>query len=116
MRRLRVYIAGPMTSSGSKIANYATGLSAEIALMENRFAPFTPHHSFITNTFNEFSWEEWLQFDETWIEVCDAILRIPGESKGAAREELYAALKGIPVFHSIDELIAYRKGLGTCVK
>lgn len=36
---------------------------------------------------------------------CDAILRVPGESKGADQDVKLAMELGIPVYHSLDELL-----------
>jgi hypothetical protein len=35
---------------------------------------------------------------------CDAVLRIPGESKGADQDVRIARERGIPVFHSVEEI------------
>ena len=38
------------------------------------------------------------------LEKCDAVLRIPGESKGADQDIALALQKGIPVYYSIDDI------------
>lgn len=38
------------------------------------------------------------------IERCDAILRLPGESKGADNDVRLAHERGIPVYYTIDEI------------
>jgi len=35
---------------------------------------------------------------------CDAVLRIPGESKGADQDVRVAREHGLPVFHSVEEI------------
>jgi hypothetical protein len=35
---------------------------------------------------------------------CDAVLRIPGESKGADQDVRIALERGLPVFHSVEEI------------
>jgi hypothetical protein len=35
---------------------------------------------------------------------CDAVLRIPGESKGADQDVRIARERGLPVFHSVEEI------------
>jgi len=47
--------------------------------------------------------------DLEWLAKCDAVLRLPGESKGADIEKDYALSLGIPVFFSIDDLLEYFK-------
>ncbi|NJM05061.1 DUF4406 domain-containing protein [Candidatus Gracilibacteria bacterium] len=41
------------------------------------------------------------------IEHCDAILRLPGTSKGADNDVHLAHERGIPVYYSIDEIPRY---------
>ena len=41
------------------------------------------------------------------IERCDAILRLPGESKGADNDVRLAHERGIPVYYDIDEIPVY---------
>jgi hypothetical protein len=41
------------------------------------------------------------------IEHCDAILRLPGESKGADNDVRLAKERGIPVYYHIDEIPRY---------
>jgi hypothetical protein len=40
----------------------------------------------------------WYKYDLIMLDKCDAILRLPGESKGADREMLHANNWGIPEF------------------
>jgi hypothetical protein len=42
------------------------------------------------------------------IEHCDAILRLPGESKGADNDVRLAHERGIPVYYDIGEIPVYR--------
>jgi len=35
---------------------------------------------------------------------CDAVLRLPGESTGADQDVAIARERGIPVYHSVDEI------------
>ncbi len=41
------------------------------------------------------------------IERCDAILRLPGESKGADNDVRLAGERGIPVYYDISEIPVY---------
>jgi hypothetical protein len=50
-------------------------------------------------------YEEWLELDLNWLRASDVMLRMPGPSKGADIEEAAAKLWGIPVVHSISELL-----------
>jgi hypothetical protein len=44
------------------------------------------------------------------IERCDAILRLPGESKGADNDVRLAHARGIPVYYNIDDVPEYAGG------
>ncbi len=44
------------------------------------------------------------------IERCDAILRLPGESKGADNDVRLAHERGIPVYYNIADIPAYAGG------
>jgi hypothetical protein len=41
---------------------------------------------------------------ERLLQHCDAVLRLPGESRGADQDVVIARERGIPVFHSIDDV------------
>jgi hypothetical protein len=43
---------------------------------------------------------------ERLLDLCGAVLRLPGDSKGADADEAYAKARGIPVYRSIDEVPA----------
>lgn len=61
---------------------------------------------------NELTHADWLKIDFEYIYRCDALLRLPGESVGADAEVAEAMRIGIPVFGSIDDLIAWSKDQG----
>jgi hypothetical protein len=48
---------------------------------------------------------EWMRIDLDWVAVADAVLRLPGPSKGADMECARAKELGIPVFYSVDDLL-----------
>jgi hypothetical protein len=47
---------------------------------------------------------------ERLIQHCDAILRLPGESRGADQDVALARERGIPVYFSLDEVPAGQPG------
>lgn len=104
---LRVYISGPITK-GDRIHNFAQAASAQRQLMNYGFATLNPMLSMMHPAADQIDYEKWLAGDLAWIEVADAVLRLPGESVGADRECGFAADNGVPVFHSIGELIDHR--------
>jgi hypothetical protein len=51
--------------------------------------------------------EEWLDYDETFLELSEGVFRVPGPSAGGDREQARALELGIPVFDYIEELAKY---------
>lgn len=41
---------------------------------------------------------------ERLLQHCDAVLRLPGESRGADQDVAIAQARGIPVYHSLEEI------------
>lgn len=56
---------------------------------------------------NELTHADWLKIDFEFIRRCDALLRLPGESVGAEMEIVEANRLGIPVFHSLEDVIRW---------
>ncbi len=50
---------------------------------------------------------DWLEVDLPWVDVADAVLRLPGESRGATREVKRAEWRGIPVFYSVAAVLEW---------
>jgi hypothetical protein len=103
MKKL-VYVAGPI-SKGPYWINVRNGIDMGQKIRQAGMVPFIPHLDFLwVLIYPETTWEDNLVYDEEIILRCQAILRLPGESKGADREEAFALAHGIPVFHEFWEL------------
>ena len=48
-----------------------------------------------------------MELDIEWLSVCDALLRLPGNSSGAEAEVEFARSNSIPVFYNINQLKEY---------
>jgi len=96
-------VAGPYTKP-DPIKNVHKAIDVANLLMDMGHVPFVPHMSHFFHILHERPWEYWLQQDLEWLPVCDALLRIPGESRGADLEVAEALRRGIPVYRSLDEL------------
>lgn len=100
------YVAGPITQ-GDQFMNVHKAVAVCEGLRKLGYFPFCPHLSAYWHIqVGGVPYEEWMQYDFAWIEKCDALLRIPGDSPGADREVLFAQSRGIPVFSSLEELLA----------
>lgn len=103
---MRVYVAGPINSSGIWSTNMKRALDAAHNLMANGHTPFIPHLYILWQLrFDALDEEDILAQDKEWLLQCHAMVRLPGVSKGADMEERWAAEAGIPVFKQDDENI-----------
>ena len=101
----RVFIAGPY-SKGDVAQNVKRAMDVANDLIEAGFAPFCPHLTHFLHMNHHQPYDKWLDIDRMYLEVCDAVLRIPGESNGADLEVKKAKELGIPVFYSLNDLKA----------
>jgi hypothetical protein len=118
----RVYIAGPI-SKGDLCHNIRQADEAFAVLVKAGFAPLCPHWSaFAGSVFRSgdsvcgsasamselpLTHADWLGVDLPWVAASDAVLRLPGESTGADVEVAHAEHCGVPVFGSVNDLVAY---------
>lgn len=103
---VRVYVAGPY-SVPDKVANTRVAIIAGNTLLDMGFVPFIPHLSHFWDFLCPQKYSVWLEYDLHWLRQCDAVLRLPGESKGADAEVAEAVRLNIPVFESISDLVAW---------
>ena len=104
---LRVFIAGPYTKHDVAV-NVAAAMRAWHELRDHGFSPFCPHLSHYLHLPQPREYGDWLSHDRQWLEVCDALFRLPGKSYGADGEVTMAVRLGIPVFDDIAGLVAAR--------
>lgn len=53
-------------------------------------------------------WDQWLAYDVALLAgSAEAVLRLPGVSRGADYEVAVAEAAGIPVFHDLERLVGY---------
>jgi hypothetical protein len=100
----RIYIASPYRI-GDPVANVHRQIWAANKLMNAGFAVYVPLLSHFQHMMCPRPERDWLLHDLEWLRCCDAVLRLPGESKGADRECRQARKWGIPVWGDMDMLI-----------
>jgi len=108
--RALVYIAGPYTGDGSKEdteRNVAAAIAAGDILLNAGMAPFVPHLSHYWEARFPHPYDVWMDYCLSWVDACDALVRLPGESKGAAREVERAVQNVMPVFPSAKECVTW---------
>lgn len=100
---LRIYVAGPLTL-GDVGDNIHQALMVGNLIRSMGAYPFVPHLFFFWNMMFRKPENEWINLDLVWLETCDAVFRLEGESNGAEIEVNHAKSLGIPVFYSIGDL------------
>lgn len=100
----KVYIAGPY-SKGDVAVNVKVAMEAANELIEAGYYPFCPHLSHFLHINHPKPYETWIELDLAYLEVCDVLIRLEGESSGADGEVVHAYKYGIPVFYSIREFL-----------
>lgn len=104
----RVYVAGPYT--GDEEANTKRAIRAGNKIAEMGYTPFIPHLSHYWDTHlkedveghDGHGYAFWMAQCIEWLKACDYLVRLPGDSEGATREEEAAEKFGIPVFDYYD--------------
>jgi hypothetical protein len=98
-----VYISAPYTL-GDQLVNVRNACLAGDGILKKGHYPLVPHLTALYHAISPKSYDEWLDLDRHIIPHCDALLRLPGKSKGADIEEALAKKLGIPIYHDIEEI------------
>lgn len=113
-RRLRVYVAGPI-SKGDVFDNIVRAIKFGRQMVHDGLAPYIPHFDAYmfawgdgtgANT-EEISWNGYLEWDLEWVATAEAVFRVAGESRGADLEAEIAFGLGIPVFYDDPDGLGY---------
>lgn len=98
-----VYVAGPYSQGDTK-ANLRAALEASNSALAANLVPYVPHLSYYWHAISPKPYDAWCKFDMMWLQKCDALIRLPGESRGADAEVAEAKRLGIPVVESVEAL------------
>jgi hypothetical protein len=101
---VKVYIASPYTI-GDVAVNVKKQIDVASILMDYGYAPFVPTLAHFQHLMYPRPYQDWLRCDVEWVKCCNALLRLPGTSKGADAEVAVAMDNGLPVFYSIMDLV-----------
>lgn len=97
---MKIYIAGPYTK-GDVAENVRNAVYAGNLVAHRGHMPFIPHLTHFWHMLIPHEIDFWYAQDIEWLRVCDALLRIEGESTGADREEEIAREMGIPIYTNV---------------
>ena len=115
-KRSFVYIAGPYSGRDNhgnqgymmieqNILNARNTMKTLVNLGYGVFCPHShsAHFEVITP---DIDIDYWYELDIYFLRFCHGMLRLPGESSGSDKEVEFCDKWGIPVFYSIEELVA----------
>ena len=97
-----VYIAAPYTSDPEK--NVRRALEAADMLLKFGYIPFVPHLFHQWHGLSPKTYKQWAEMGKIFLERCDSVLRLPGESPGADEEVELALSLGKPVYYGLDDI------------
>ena len=105
MKRLRIYISGPMSGKENYLNDF---LQATQTIRSAGHIPVNP--AALETVYPDADREEYLKFDLMLLAACDAVYFLPGwrESRGANREYGYALGLDKIILKEGDELYEYR--------
>ncbi len=103
---VRVFISSPYTL-GDTCANVRRQHDAFRALIDLGHAPFAPLLSHYQQLIHPIGWESWMSWCLQWVEQCQLVLRLPGESRGADIECVRARELFIPVLETRADILKY---------
>lgn len=107
-KKKKVYVAGPYTR-GDVGLNVRHAIQWGDQIATEGMTPFIPHLSHFWHLIEPHHYAFWVDYDNEWLPLCDAVYRIEGESVGSDAEVELANKLGIPVFTDMDELIEWSK-------
>ena len=99
-----VFISAPYTK-GDVGENVNKAICAADALADAGLIPFVPHLTHLWHLIIPQDIDFWYKYDLAWLDKCDCLVRLNGESAGADNEVEYARKHGKPVFYSVHECI-----------
>lgn len=106
-----IYVAGPYTKN-DVAQNVRQAIITANNLRALGHTPFCPHLTHFWHMLLPHEIDYWYAYDMEWLEKCDALFRIEGESKGADAEEARARELGKPVFYSYAGLRSIKNAEG----
>ena len=106
MRKPRIYVAGPLTGPAHQ-QNVEAAIKTGDILLTMGFHPFVPHLDDFWHARYPHDYETWMEWDFSWLDCCDVLYRMPGESAGADREVARAKAYMVPVLKSFEAAGGY---------
>ncbi len=110
--RPKVFISAPLTTGlRSPDENYKLAMRVAADLTVRGYGVECPHHSWVLarDYAVDLPHDRWMELSLEQLHGCDAMFRIPGESKGAKIEDDAAVGWAIPIFKEYPDLDRWRE-------
>lgn len=108
-KQLRIYIAGPLNSSGLMSVNIRKAIMVGAELRHWGELPFIPHLFWFAEFLLGIESEDfWLKWDFEELKKCDVLIRLPGKSNGSDQEVKVAEENNIPIFYGLVSFLDWR--------
>lgn len=107
MGKIKVYLAGPYTFPKGEEQENVNRMIDYAQQIPDKFWVYIPLLIHYIQIRHPKSYKYCMQYEQVAIDVCDCLLRMSGESKGADEEIKYIKKQGKPVFYSVEELEEY---------
>jgi hypothetical protein len=86
--------------------NVRRAMDAGMELNRRGYAALVPHCTHFMDETDSLGWQAWIEVSLAWVAASHAVLRLPGESKGADAEVAVAERLGLPVLADVPSLVA----------
>lgn len=100
---MKIFISGPY-SKGDVAVNVKEAIHVGDYVARLGHVPFIPHLTHFWHMLIPHEYAFWIAQDLEWLESCDALLRLSGESAGADGEVEKAKELGMPIYYSVFEV------------
>lgn len=98
-----IYISSPYTI-GDVCENVRAACMAGDEILGKGHTPFIPHLTHLWHIISPKPYNIWLELDMNLMSMCDAVLRLPGESRGADLEIKQAREWCMPVYFKLEDI------------
>ena len=98
-----IYVSAPF-SLGDQFVNLRNACLAGDKIWEKGHTPFVPHLTALWHAISPKPWGEWMRMDTELLSMCDALLRLPGESKGADKEVAEAKRLCMLIYYRLEDI------------
>ena len=98
-----IYVSAPY-SLGDVSVNIRRACLAGDELLRKGHYPLIPHLTHLWHLISPKAYNEWLAIDLVLLTMCDAILRLPGESRGADLEIEEAERLCMIIYYSLEHI------------